>query len=96
MEKYSLFLAKRLLLNKSQSEDMEKSALALMKMHYGPQFTERAERMIGDLAVSREHELVRRPHRAVRAPPVPTTHMPALVHDPVHECACVCEHADAR
>ena len=58
-ERYQAFLAKRLLLKKSQSEDMEKSALAQMKLQNGPQYTERAERMITDLAVSLEQEQVK-------------------------------------
>ncbi len=60
-ERYTNLLSKRLLLNKSLSEDVEKMALGRLKVLCGPQYTEKVERMMGDLTVAREGDQVRGP-----------------------------------
>lgn len=61
-ERYTNLLSKRLLLNKSLSEDVEKMALGRLKVLCGPQYTEKVERMMGDLSIARESDQVYRAH----------------------------------
>ena len=49
-------LAKRLLNQKSASEDLEKSMLSKLKVQVGTQFTSKMEGMLNDLSTALEHE----------------------------------------
>ena len=54
IEVYRSYLAKRLLNEKSQSLDLERSMISYIKMSCGPQFTKRLEGMMNDLALAQE------------------------------------------
>lgn len=51
-EFYLLHLAKRLLLNKCMSTDVEKACIASMKVSNGPQFTHKIENMLSDFNIA--------------------------------------------
>ena len=51
---YKQYLAKRLLMNKSVSEDAEKTMVALLKAECGYQFTSKLEGMFNDMRISKD------------------------------------------
>lgn len=51
---YKQYLAKRLLMNKSVSEDTEKNMVALLKAECGYQFTSKLEGMFNDMRISKD------------------------------------------
>jgi hypothetical protein len=54
IEVYRSYLAKRILNEKSQSMDLEKSMISFIKMSCGPQFTKKLEGMLNDLSLAHE------------------------------------------
>ena len=52
IEVYRNFLAKRLLNDKSESRDQEKTMISYIKMSCGPQFTKKLEGMLSDLSIA--------------------------------------------
>merc|ERR1719502_333494 len=55
-EIYRNQLAKRLLNNRSESDDMERTMIGKLKMRCGAQFTSKMEGMLNDLAVGLDHQ----------------------------------------
>ena len=55
-EIYRNQLAKRLLSNRSESDDMERTMIGKLKMRCGAQFTSKMEGMLNDLAVGLDHQ----------------------------------------
>ena len=56
IEVYRSYLAKRLLIEKSQSIELEKSMISFIKMSCGPQFTKKLEGMITDLMLAADEQ----------------------------------------
>lgn len=54
IETYRSYLAKRLLLEKSESVELERSMISFIKMSCGPQFTKKLEGMLTDLMLAAE------------------------------------------
>lgn len=54
IEVYRSYLAKRLLNEKSQSIDLEKAMISLIKLSCGPQFTKKLEGMLTDLSLAQD------------------------------------------
>lgn len=54
IETYRSYLAKRLLLEKSESVELERSMISYIKMSCGPQFTKKLEGMLTDLMLAAE------------------------------------------
>lgn len=54
IEVFRSYLAKRLLNEKSQSIDLEKTIISYIKMACGPQFTKKLEGMLTDLSLANE------------------------------------------
>lgn len=61
---YKGHLAKRLLQNRSVSDDAERGMLAKLKVECGVQFTQKLEGMFNDLKVSSDHMSMFRDHLA--------------------------------
>lgn len=56
IEVYRSYLAKRLLLEKSESVELERSMISFIKMSCGPQFTKKLEGMLTDLMLAAEEQ----------------------------------------
>lgn len=54
IEVFRSYLAKRLLNEKSQSIDLERTIISYIKMSCGPQFTKKLEGMLTDLSLAQE------------------------------------------
>jgi hypothetical protein len=54
IEVYRSYLGKRLLNEKYQSMDLERTMISLIKMSCGPQFTKKLEGMLNDLKLAQE------------------------------------------
>jgi cullin 1 len=54
VEVFRSYLAKRLLIEKSQSIDLERSIISFIKLSCGPQFTKKLEGMLTDLSLAAE------------------------------------------
>jgi hypothetical protein len=54
IEVYRSYLAKRLLNEKYQSIEQEKSMITFVKLQSGPQFTKKLEGMLNDLSMAQE------------------------------------------
>ena len=64
---YKKDLAKRLLLQRSVSNDAEKGMITKLKAECGSQFTNKLEGMFNDMELS--HDIISAFHRSVRALP---------------------------
>jgi len=54
VEVYRSYLGKRLLNEKSQSIELERSMISFIKLSCGPQFTKKLEGMLNDLSLAQE------------------------------------------